>query len=122
MTILLWGTQVLIEAIEEEADNEALVADFDKVDILEEVQETEKAYYSMISHVITSSFFANKLAPCVINVVSEPVKEAEVIEKETPNCGECMKLKEVEENQEYLLKKSDKDIKALEDKLMSMAG
>ena len=98
MTILLWGTQVLIEAIEEEADNEALVADFDKVDILEEVQETEKAYCSMILHVITSSFFANKLAPCVINVVSEPVKEAEVIEKETPKCGECMKLKEVEEN------------------------
>ena len=52
----------------------------------------------------------------------EPAKEAEGIEKETPKCEECMKLKEVEENQEKLLKKSDQDIKALCDKLKSMAG
>ena len=59
----------------------ALVADFDKVDILEEVPETEKAYCSMILHVITSSFFANKVSPSVLIVVVEPVKEADVIEK-----------------------------------------
>ena len=110
------GAQVLIAAIEEEASNEALVAYFDKEDMLEEAQVTEKAYYSMVSHVITSSFFANKVSPC------EPVKAAEVIQKETHKCEECVKLKEVEENQEELLKKSDKDIKALEGKMKSMAG
>ena len=119
------GTQLLIEAIEQEAVNEALVADNAVVDKPEKAQETEKAYYSMVSHVVTSSFFANKVSPCINYVMPDVVNEqnkVEVKEKETPECQECVKRKEVEENQEKLLKKSDKDNKGLFDKLKSMAG
>ena len=46
------GTQLLFEAIEQEAVNEALVADIAVVDMPEKAQETEKANYSMVFHVV----------------------------------------------------------------------
>ena len=124
---IVGGTQVFVNAIEEETALNALAAENDPFDNLEEELETEKAYYSMVSHVVTSSFFANKVIPSVINIVIESVSEhitAEVKGKEgeTPSCEECVKRKEVEENQEELLKKSDKENKVLSDKLKSMAG
>ena len=122
------GTQVLIDVIEDEVRNEAVEAEVVVVgDKLLEALETDLAYYSMVSHMVTGVLFQKQVSPCVLDVLAETGgKQVKAVVKEkttvNPECDECDKRKEVEENQEELLKKSEKENKIENDKLKSMAG
>ena len=121
------GTQVLINVIENEGRNKAVEAEVVVADQLIEALETDLDYYSMVTHMVTGVLFKKRVSPCVIDVLAEiggkqvtpKLKEKE---KVSPQCDECVKRKEVAENQEELLKKSEKDNKNMVDKLKSMAG
>ena len=119
------GTQTILESVEIEDINDALEADMNVFDDLGDMLEGDTHLVSMVGHMVTPSLFQKEVVSSVLDVLFDSVqKKAE--ERQTSandtKCDECAKYKEVESNQEDLLKKADKESKTLRDKLKSMVG
>ena len=119
------GTQEFINTVESMEDDEALEAEIEVFDELGDILEGDVYLVSMVAHMVTPTLFEKKEVVGVIEVMENATTKV-VIEKEKEaengDCTECVKYKEVEKYKEAVLDKSEKERKALGDKLKSMSG
>ena len=131
-------TQALLNQIELERIDEALEAEPEVFDNLHEALSTDIPVYSMVSHMVVgdadvtnkgdySSNIIDILFDAVHKEVTRKEKEAEkeksiVQPSPKPDCDECLKYKEVEEDQARAIKKLDKFNKSLHLKVKAMTG
>ena len=114
------GTQELVNTVEAMEDNEALEAEDNVFDELGELLEGDLYLVSMVAHMITPKLFEKDKVVGVIDVMEHASRKNETEKEngvETPSCKECIKYKEVEDYKEAVLDKSERERKALGEKL-----
>ena len=121
------GTQSILNNIENAAINKALEAEPEVFDHLGDMLEGDNYLVSMASHMATPNLFPKEVVSSVLDMLFDSVqKKSDENETATMSakskCEECDKYKEVEENQELLLKKAEKEAKVLTDKIKSITG
>ena len=114
------GTQELVDVIDVIDNNEALETEleiFDEISeyLLGDQQPDSRATPELIEKEVVLSVLDG-----LFHSVNEVLENKDEGEKE--QCEECKKYKEVEQHKEKILNKSEKEKKALGDKLKSMAG
>ena len=119
------GTQLKLNSIEDAEINEALEAEPEVFDELGELLEGENYLVSMVCHMATAELFPKEVVSSVLDVLFDSVQkksEEKITEPKKNDCEECAKYKEVEENQEILLQKAEKEAKVINDKIKSITG